>query len=89
MFKGIVSGGHGSATRVDQVREGLRLLPSPLPIARRAVVVKLPTPADRRVNEQRPALPDAPLRHRITEDGLDRLRDACPVEGGGALSAYV
>lgn len=27
---------------------------------------------------QRPALPEVPLRHRVTEDGLDRLRTACP-----------
>jgi hypothetical protein len=66
------------AARIEQVRGGLRLLPSPPPIARKAVVVKLPAPADTPATEKRPALPDLPLRHRITEDGLDRLRDACP-----------
>jgi hypothetical protein len=64
--------------RVDQVRGGLRLLPSPPPIAKRAVVVKLPAPADKPAKEQRPVIAEIPLRHRITEDGLDRLRDACP-----------
>jgi hypothetical protein len=59
--------------RVDQVRGGLRLMPSPPPIAKKTVVVKLPAPA-----EQRPAVPELPLRHRITEDGFDRLRNACP-----------
>jgi hypothetical protein len=66
------------AARVDQVRGGLRLLPSPPPIARKAVVVKLPAPAVTPATEQRLAVPELPLRHRITEDGLDRLRDACP-----------
>jgi replication initiator protein len=62
------------AARVDQVRGGLRLLPSPPPIARKAVVVKLPAPAE----EPPRGVSELPLRHRITEDGLDRLRDACP-----------
>jgi Plasmid encoded RepA protein len=66
------------AAKVDQVRGGLRLLPSPPPIARKAVVVQLPAPAVNTAKEQRPAVPELPLRHRITEDGLDRLRDACP-----------
>jgi hypothetical protein len=65
------------AARIEQVRGGLRLYPSPPPIARKAVVVKLPAPATP-AKEQRPAVPALPLRHRITEDGLDRLRDACP-----------
>jgi hypothetical protein len=58
------------------VRGGLRLLPSPPPIAKKAVVVKLPAPAD--TPEPPRAVPELPLRHRITEDGLDRLRNACP-----------
>jgi hypothetical protein len=58
------------AARVDQVRGGLRLLPSPPPIARTAVVVKLP-------ESKAPAVPELPLRHRITEEGLDSVRDAC------------
>jgi hypothetical protein len=67
------------AARVDQVRGGLRLLPSPSPIAKTSVIVKLPAPAaDNPAKELRPAVPELPLRHRITEDGLDKLRDACP-----------
>jgi hypothetical protein len=58
------------------VRGGLRLLPSSPPIAKKAVVVKLPAPAD--TPESPRAVPELPLRHRITEDGLDRLRNACP-----------
>ena len=42
------------------------------------MVVKLPAPAETTAAEQRPALPEVPLRHRVTEDGLDRLRTACP-----------
>lgn len=47
-------------------------------IARKAVVVKLPAPVDTPAKELPRAVPELPLRHRITEDGLDRLRDACP-----------
>jgi hypothetical protein len=59
------------------VRGGLRLLPSPPPIARTSVVVKLPAPSVT-IEKKQTAVPELPLRHRITEGGLDRLRDACP-----------
>jgi hypothetical protein len=40
--------------------------------------VKLPPVAETTAKEQRPVLPELPLRHRITDGGLDRLRDVCP-----------
>jgi hypothetical protein len=43
-----------------------------------AVVVKLPAPGVDTPKEHRPAAPEVPLRHRITDAGLDRLRQACP-----------
>jgi hypothetical protein len=46
------------------------------PIAKTCVVVKLPAPPDNTAKKQSPAVPELPLRHRITEDGLDRLREA-------------
>ena len=43
-------------------------------------MVKLPAPAD--TPEPPRAVPELPLRHRITEDGLGRLRNA----GSGSVA---
>jgi hypothetical protein len=75
----VVAEVEAAAARVDQVRADLRLLPSPPPIAKQAVAVELPSLAGDAGKEQAmPAVPEQPLRQRITDAGLDRLREACP-----------
>jgi hypothetical protein len=75
----VVAEVEAAAARVEQVSRGLRLLPSPPPIAGKAVDVKLPTSVGNAGKEQAiPAVAELPLRHRITDAGLDRLREVCP-----------
>jgi hypothetical protein len=62
--------------RVEQVRGGLRLLPSPPPIAKKAVVVKLPAPA---APLPKPAaIPIEITAPLISEDALDKVREIAP-----------
>jgi hypothetical protein len=74
----VVAEVEAAAARVEQMTRGLRPLPSPPPIARNTVDVKLPTPAGDGGKEQAPAVPELPLRYRITDAGLHRLREVCP-----------
>jgi hypothetical protein len=75
----IVAEVEAAAARADQPRGGLSLLPNPPPIAKQAAVVKLPTPAANSGQAHvMPAIPELPLRHRITDAGLNRLREVCP-----------
>jgi hypothetical protein len=66
----VVAEVEAAAARVDQVHGGLR----PLPIAKQAVEPALAVNA----GQAMPAVPELPLRHRITDAGLDRLGEACP-----------
>lgn len=59
--------------RIETVRGGLRLLPSPPPIKKVAVVVALPSPA-----LPKPAAKPAPVVRFITEEALDRVRTLAP-----------
>lgn len=64
--------------RVEQIRGGLRLMPSPPPIARKGVVVALPEPQKPESVKapSKPAeLPQAPL---ISEDALAQVRSIAP-----------
>jgi hypothetical protein len=75
----VVAEVEAAAARADQLRGGLRLLPKTPPIAKQAAVAKLPRPA---VNAEKPqvtpAIHELPLRDRITDAGLNRLREVCP-----------
>lgn len=65
--------------RVDKIRGGLRLMPSPPPIKRKGVVVALPatvaTDAAPPMPPKAAALPQAPL---ISEDALAAVRSVAP-----------
>ena len=59
--------------KLDQVRGGLILYSSPPPIARKSVVVALPPPPATAA-----AVKPAASRSWVSEDALDRVRDAAP-----------
>lgn len=64
--------------RVDKIRGGLRLMPSPPPIKRKGVVVALPTPATPSAPPVAPKAAELPPAPLISEDALAAVRSVAP-----------